>query len=437
MAGRLSLLNVAMEMIVPREVPADNWSLVEIRGNQSVRLERCWLTIRNASDQFGAYHQEVAFFRVRAAPDADVENDDAGAAAESAAIDLIDCIGPGRGHAAPRRRLAAGSPAPGTTACWLTSERLLSAIGGAKRAADRRGRAARSAAPDGRGPRRAGPAGRQCRPIRTNLPRRSTVPTRSCRRPPAARWSSRSADGDLDELRDGVAWSGDRNFYEGFDVFWAFAGSTPTTAAGRDDRRCLEVVLGDGARESAAVRQDRVAEAAAGRSAAASPRRGRLRLERRGRPIRPGAWPATATTPAVCSTVCRRRRPRTLRRRNGPAVWSPRPVRPFAAGRCRVWRRGRDLPERFRLGAAVNNGVGNHGEISARIRSFQFLNRHDNAAALCSQLRRRDNTGSHQFPLWLRVGGVGVVANNEPGAVLRRNSRNCRASLQSISPEPP
>ena len=30
-----------------------------------------------------------------------------------------------------------------------------------------------------------------------------------------------SADDDLEELRDRIAWNGDRNFYEGFDVFWA------------------------------------------------------------------------------------------------------------------------------------------------------------------------------------------------------------------------
>ena len=65
-AGRLTMTDVAVELHVPREVPADNWSLIETWGGQTVRLERCSLTVRNASDQLTTYHQEVAF--VRAGP---------------------------------------------------------------------------------------------------------------------------------------------------------------------------------------------------------------------------------------------------------------------------------------------------------------------------------------------------------------------------------
>ena len=61
-----------MQFHVPREVPADNWSLLETRGDQVVRLEKCVLSIENASEQLGAYHQDVAFFRVKSAPGADV-----------------------------------------------------------------------------------------------------------------------------------------------------------------------------------------------------------------------------------------------------------------------------------------------------------------------------------------------------------------------------
>ena len=70
-AGQLTLNDVAVELDVPRDILADNWSLFETCGGQTVRLEQCSLTIRNASDQLTAYHQDVAFFRARSAPDAE------------------------------------------------------------------------------------------------------------------------------------------------------------------------------------------------------------------------------------------------------------------------------------------------------------------------------------------------------------------------------
>ena len=96
--GRLTLINVAVQFHVPREVPADNWSLLETRGEQVVRLEKCAFSIENASEQLGAYHQDVAFFRVKAAPGADVAAPDFGSAsAPTATIDLIDCVACGEG----------------------------------------------------------------------------------------------------------------------------------------------------------------------------------------------------------------------------------------------------------------------------------------------------------------------------------------------------
>jgi serine/threonine-protein kinase len=70
-SGRLTISNLAMEFIIPREVAADNWSFLEIRGGQTLRLEKCTLTIANASDQMTAYHQDAAFFRVGASPGAE------------------------------------------------------------------------------------------------------------------------------------------------------------------------------------------------------------------------------------------------------------------------------------------------------------------------------------------------------------------------------
>ncbi|MEE8450950.1 MAG: protein kinase [Thermoguttaceae bacterium] len=89
-AGQLTLCNLALELHVPREVSADHWSLFETQGSPTVRLQQCTLTIANASDQFDSFHEDVAFFRVTAAPFAGMGMEDMMAA--PATIDLSDCV---------------------------------------------------------------------------------------------------------------------------------------------------------------------------------------------------------------------------------------------------------------------------------------------------------------------------------------------------------
>ena len=66
--GQLTLVGVAIELQVPRGVPADNWSLLETWGGEMVRLERCSLTVLNTSEKGSAYQGDVAFCRVRRRP---------------------------------------------------------------------------------------------------------------------------------------------------------------------------------------------------------------------------------------------------------------------------------------------------------------------------------------------------------------------------------
>ena len=94
-AGRLTINDVAMELDVPREFPADSWSLMETFGGQTVRLERCSLTVCNASEQRTAYHQQVAFIRARPSPDATAAVEGSPAATPLATIELADCIARG------------------------------------------------------------------------------------------------------------------------------------------------------------------------------------------------------------------------------------------------------------------------------------------------------------------------------------------------------
>jgi len=95
--SRLTLTGVALELNVPREVHADRWSMLGMRGSEHVRLEKCSLTIRNVSenpwDRQTSYHPDVAFFRLRAGPGAESPmGEEPGAADPPATVALADCI---------------------------------------------------------------------------------------------------------------------------------------------------------------------------------------------------------------------------------------------------------------------------------------------------------------------------------------------------------
>ena len=64
--GELSLVNVDLQLEVPRSSGAERWSLIETRGDRSVRLTGCTLSVQNAADDGSAYHPGVAFFDVKA-----------------------------------------------------------------------------------------------------------------------------------------------------------------------------------------------------------------------------------------------------------------------------------------------------------------------------------------------------------------------------------
>jgi hypothetical protein len=66
--GRLTLIGLHLALDLPRGVAAESWSLIECQSAEMLRLERCSLTIRNAADQPLAYHDDVAFVRVRRTP---------------------------------------------------------------------------------------------------------------------------------------------------------------------------------------------------------------------------------------------------------------------------------------------------------------------------------------------------------------------------------
>ena len=91
--GRLTLVNVALELDLPRDVPVESWALIETQQADELRLDRCSVTVRNASDQMEAYHEQVAVIEVRASPggDSSVMSDEPHEA-RPVSIRLQDCI---------------------------------------------------------------------------------------------------------------------------------------------------------------------------------------------------------------------------------------------------------------------------------------------------------------------------------------------------------
>jgi serine/threonine-protein kinase len=223
--GRLTLINVALQMQVPREVSADNWSLVETRGDQTVNLKKCTLTIKNASEQLGAYHQDVAFFRVKSAPGSDAVIADSTAAATSAVtIELVDCIA--RGEAV----LLRAEDLQPVRLTWengflATTECLLSAVGDSQSP-----RPTESLQVDLRHV-TAAIRGGLCRITTTRTTPHSLPVQLSCADSILLGAGSplleQNSDGDVDDCRQRITWNGDRNCYDGFDVFWSIRRPDP------------------------------------------------------------------------------------------------------------------------------------------------------------------------------------------------------------------
>lgn len=63
--GQLQLSDLQIELNVPK-LPAESWALFRMEQPRLLKLQNCWLTIRNAKDALTAYHSDVACFDVSA-----------------------------------------------------------------------------------------------------------------------------------------------------------------------------------------------------------------------------------------------------------------------------------------------------------------------------------------------------------------------------------
>jgi serine/threonine-protein kinase len=222
--GQITLINLQLELDVPRQVVAENLTLGEIRPGESVRLESCVLTIRNPSDSGAAYHPDVAFFEIRAVPGPGVMTlKDGPMMRPAASLQMKNCIARGEALFIRANEL---QPAQITWENGLlaTSERLLAAVGGPSdpkpqgqvqidlrhvTALIQGGLALLTSSPDA--------------PLQLPL----EINASDCifvGKSASAPLVEQSGVDEPEEMRKRIAWNGDRNFYEGFNVFWRMGG---------------------------------------------------------------------------------------------------------------------------------------------------------------------------------------------------------------------
>jgi eukaryotic-like serine/threonine-protein kinase len=218
--SQLTLVNIALALEIPHEAASDQWSLLESRPAEMIRLEKCSLSISNTSSQLGAYHPDVAFFRVKAGPGAgSLTTGEATAAPQRVTIALVDCVFRGEAVAVCVQDLWP------VQFSWengllVTTERFLVADGGERTplpgesiqivlqhvSAVVRGGLCRftqsASAP---------------RLLNTQVDCRNSILVGSSVSPLVEHVGAPGAEA----ARQGFAWNGDRNFYEGFGSFWS------------------------------------------------------------------------------------------------------------------------------------------------------------------------------------------------------------------------
>jgi serine/threonine protein kinase len=223
--GELSVSGVHWELNLPREIPAD-WALFETRRAERVHFERCTFTIRNASLDQTAYHAGVAFFDVKAAPGSSSMAMNPSEADETIVdIELENCIA--RGEAT----LVRDNDLQPLKLQWdngllATSERMLVAAGGSTQ------------------PRQVGQAQIQLRHLTASVQAGLVQTTNIQDAPYQLLTNIQCADSvlitrgraplveqrgwdDVEEYMSRCQWSGERDFFDGFDTYWQILSTAP------------------------------------------------------------------------------------------------------------------------------------------------------------------------------------------------------------------
>lgn len=221
--GELTLINVSLQLNVPRNVASDHWALFETRGSQSVSLRRCLLTIRNAAEGQAAYHPNVSFFELAASPGSDgMMGDNSPADELPVTLRIKDSIARGEAHFTRSDEMQSLD---------LTWENGLLAISGRLGTFE--------SAPT---------FSRNRVSVQFNLQHLTSVTrpgllamSNSDDAPHPIDMKVKSSDSifladesavlveqegvdRVDSFQNQLTWNGDRNFYEGFEIFWRIGG---------------------------------------------------------------------------------------------------------------------------------------------------------------------------------------------------------------------
>jgi len=217
--GQLTMLDVALELEVPRGLRADHWSLFEVGQSGILVLESCSLTIRNASEQFEAYHEDVAFFRAESpSRSGKLGQPPASDAMPVARMELTDCMV--RGEAA-LLRIEELQPAHlvWQNGLLAINEPAIRSEGGQR--APRPGETLRIDLQHLTALLRQG----MCRLTDSRLapyqlPTHITCIDSILIFPPETPLLEQINGTNFEQMREQVTWNGDRNFYQGPTVFW-------------------------------------------------------------------------------------------------------------------------------------------------------------------------------------------------------------------------
>ena len=222
--GQLTLMNVHLLLEIPKEMPAEMWTLIEARRPDLVRLESCSLTIRNGSGGSPSFGQDAAFIQVKSVPGDDGSMMDQAVMPAPVSVQLENCIA--RGEAVFLR----SDDLQPLDLTWdngllATTERFLMVSGG--------------------------PVNRpEAGELRIDLQHLTAVTlngfchfSNSLDAPLELTTTINCADSILmaaassplieqvgadsaDEFRQKLIWNGDRNFYQGYTIFWKIVGES-------------------------------------------------------------------------------------------------------------------------------------------------------------------------------------------------------------------
>jgi serine/threonine-protein kinase len=223
--SQVTLLGVSVELDIPRESQAESWSLFELRQAKSTRLDKCVLSIRNASEQQRAYHQEVAFFRITSPPESGVVGSGAPAVPEGTGVSLLDCVVRGE---ATLLRVHDLRPFQLTwdNGLLVTTERLLVADGG-----QRAVQPAETVKIELRHLTAVVRSG-LCRFDQNESAPRQLPAQIACTNSillagAGAALIEQTGIAPADRHRERIDWNGERNFYEGFTTYWTAQSIAP------------------------------------------------------------------------------------------------------------------------------------------------------------------------------------------------------------------